>query len=238
MNIHNVLLKSTSDGTGGTAGPSGTNGTGSTSGTSGSTTAQAAKDAADRFLTLLVAQLQNQDPLNPLDNAQVTTQMAQISTVSGINQLNDTVAALGASMGVTQYLQAVGLVGHDVVVGGNDIDLASGAAEGGLELSGNADHVMVTISDEAGNVVRTMDLGAQKAGIQYFQWDGKTDGGTAAKDGHYTFSVTATAEGKAVTFDTLMRSRVEGVVTSAAQGALLQLAHDNQIPFTQIRAIH
>src|SRR5207302_1350655 len=73
--------------------------------------AAAAKDAADRFLTLLVAQLQNQDPLNPMDNAQVTTQLAQISTVSGINQLNDTVAALGASMGMSQYLQAANLVG-------------------------------------------------------------------------------------------------------------------------------
>jgi flagellar basal-body rod modification protein FlgD len=232
MNIHNVLAKATS-----------TEGTGASSGAGATTTAtpstaQAAKDAADRFLTLLVAQLQNQDPLNPLDNAQVTTQLAQISTVSGINQLNDTVAALGASLGVTQYLQAVGLVGHEVVIGGNDIELASGAASGGVELSGDADHVMVTISDEAGNVVRTMDVGATKTGIHYFDWDGKTDAGAAAKDGHYTFSVTATAAGKAVTFDTLMRTRVEGVVTSPTAGAMLQLAHGNQIPFTQIRAIH
>jgi flagellar basal-body rod modification protein FlgD len=202
-----------------------------------SSTAQAAQDAADRFLKLLVAQLQNQDPLNPMDNAQVTTQLAQISTVSGINQLNDTVAALGASMGVTQYLQAASLVGHDVVIGGNDLDLAGGKTQGGVDLGADADHVVVTVQDAAGNVVRTMDLGAQKAGDQFFDWDGKTDGGTSAPDGHYTFSVTATAGGKAVTFDTLMTARVQGVV-STASGAMLQLPHGAQIAFAQILQIH
>jgi len=227
------MLKATSDtGTGSTAAAAAA----ATTGTA-SSTAQAAKDAADRFLTLLVAQLKNQDPLNPMDNAQVTTQMAQISTVSGINQLNDTVAALGASMGVTQYLQAASLVGHDVVIGGNDLELASGSASGGLELSGDADKVMVTVTDEAGNVVRTMDLGAQKAGDQFFTWDGKTDGGTAAADGHYTFSATATSAGKAVTFDTLMTARVQGVV-STSTGAMLQLPHGSQIAFSQIKQIH
>jgi flagellar basal-body rod modification protein FlgD len=191
----------------------------------------------DRFLKLLVAQLKNQDPLNPMDNAQVTTQMAQISTVSGINQLNDTVASLGASLAVSQYMSAVSLVGHDVTVAGNDLDLADGKGQGGLELAADADHVMVTISDDKGNVVRTMDLGAQKTGTRYFDWDGKTDSGTAAADGHYTFAITATAAGKAVSFDTLMRTHVEGVVTSPG-GALLQLAHGNQVAFAQIRAIN
>jgi len=226
------MLKAT-DTTNGSSAASGAAATGS----SATSTAQAAKDAADRFLTLLVAQLQNQDPLNPMDNAQVTTQMAQISTVSGINQLNDTVAALGASMGVTQYLQAASLVGHDVVIGGNDLELADGKAEGGLALSAAADHVMVTVTDDSGNVVRTIDLGAQKAGDQFFTWDGKTDGGGTAPAGHYTFAATATAAGKAVTFDTLMTARVEGVV-STSTGALLQLPHGSQIAFAQIKQIH
>ena len=73
---------------------------------------------ANRFLTLLVTQLQNQDPLNPLDNAQVTSQLAQLSTVNGINKLNDTMSGLVASFGASQYLQASNLVGHDVMVPG------------------------------------------------------------------------------------------------------------------------
>jgi flagellar basal-body rod modification protein FlgD len=217
-----------------------TNGTGSTSSTSASAasgTAQAASDAADRFLTLLVAQLQNQDPLNPMDNAQVTTQLAQISTVSGINQLNGTVAALSASMGVTQYLQAASLVGHQVVVSGNHVDLASGSAQGGMTLGSDADSVKVTISDAGGNVVRTLDLGALKAGSQTFSWDGKTDDGAAAPDGRYTFAIAATAAGKAVTADTLMNAMVNGVQTTSS-GPTLQLADGSQIPLAQVVQIH
>ena len=230
--VRNTLLKAADPtSTGGTSGTSGT------TGTSGSATAAAAKDASDRFLTLLVAQLQNQDPLNPLDNAQVTTQLAQISTVSGISQLNDTVAALGASMGISQYLQAANLVGHDVVLGGNDLGLADGKAQGGMQLSSAADHVTVAISDAAGNVVRTLDLGAQDAGARYFDWDGKTDSGSAAPAGHYTFAVTATASGKAVTFDTLMHATVEGIVSTPG-GALLQLNNGNQIAFDAVKQIH
>jgi flagellar basal-body rod modification protein FlgD len=216
------------------------NGTGSASSTSGSdagSAAQAASDASDRFLTLLVAQLQNQDPLNPMDNAEVTTQLAQISTVNGINQLNSTVAALSASMGVTQYLQAASLVGHQVVVSGNHVDLASGSAQGGMTLGAAADTVKVTISDASGNVVRTLDLGAQKAGTQMFSWDGKTDSGGTAPDGHYTFAVTASANGKAVTFDTLMNARVDGVQTTSS-GPTLQLAGGSQIPLAQVIQIH
>jgi flagellar basal-body rod modification protein FlgD len=242
MNVNNALMKSTTaDGGASAAGSSGA--AAGTSTTSAAGTAQAAKDAADRFLTLLVAQLQNQDPLNPMDNAQVTTQLAQISTVSGINQLNATVAALGASMAASQSLQAAGLIGHEVVIGGNDLELATdddtktSLAQGGISLGANADAVTVTIRDEAGNVVRTLELGAQKAGDQFFDWDGKTDAGDTAKDGHYTFSVTATAAGKAVTFDTLMRARVEGVA-STASGLVLHLPHGSQVAFSDVKQIH
>jgi flagellar basal-body rod modification protein FlgD len=221
---------------------SGATGAGAAAG-SGSATAQAAKDASDRFLTLLVAQLQNQDPLNPLDNAQVTTQLAQISTVSGINQLNATVAALGASFAASQSLQAAGLVGHDVVVGGNGLDLATdkatgtAAARGGMSLADDANAVTVTIADAAGTVVRTLDLGAQKAGDQFFEWDGKTDAGGRAEDGHYTFTVTATSSGKAVANDALTRSRVEAVATGAS-GLVLQLANGGQAALADVRQIH
>jgi len=208
-----------------------------TSKAAATTSTDTASATQDRFMKLLITQMKNQDPLNPLDNAQVTTQLAQISTVSGINQLNDTVAALGASMGISQYLQAANLVGHDVVLGGNDIGLVEGKGQGGMQLSGDADHVSVAISDEAGNVVRTLDLGAQKGGTRFFDWDGKTDSGGAAPAGQYTFAVTATAAGKAVTFDTLMHATVEGIV-STSNGALLQLNNGNQIAFDAVKQIH
>lgn len=103
------------------------------------TAADVAQEASDRFLTLLVTQLRNQDPLNPLDNAQVTTQMAQISTVSGINKLNETIGALAASFAAGQYLQAVGLVGHEVTIAGDRVELADGKGAYGMALAGDAD---------------------------------------------------------------------------------------------------
>ena len=93
----------------------------------------AAADAtmtSDRFLKLLVAQMKNQDPLNPMDNAQVTSQMAQINTVTGIDKLNSTVAGLSAQFMQMQAMQGASLVGHDVIVAGNKLDVDAPSAVG------------------------------------------------------------------------------------------------------------
>src|SRR4030067_116548 len=92
---------------------------------------KATSDAQDRFLTLLVAQLKNQDPLNPMDNAQITTQMAQISTVTGIDKLNETLQALSDSMAMGQSVSATSMIGHGVLVPGSTLNLANGQAIGG-----------------------------------------------------------------------------------------------------------
>src|SRR3954451_24813425 len=94
---------------------------------------------SDRFLKLLVAQMQNQDPLNPMDNAQVTSQMAQINTVTGIDKLNTSVQGLSGQFVQMQALQGAALVGHDVIVPGNKIAVADGVAVGGFELANPAD---------------------------------------------------------------------------------------------------
>src|SRR5512147_97500 len=96
---------------------------------------------SERFLKLLVAQMQNQDPLSPMDNAQVTSQMAQINTVSGIEKLNTTVEGLSSQFAQLQSVQGAALVGHDVVVPGNTLQIADGTGEGGFELAGPADQV-------------------------------------------------------------------------------------------------
>ncbi len=145
----------------------------------------------DRFLKLLVTQMKNQDPLNPMDNAQVTSQMAQLSTVSGIDKLNSTVQALSSSMLAAQSLQAVSMIGHAVLAPGSQIALANGKAGAALELGQPMDSVTVSITDSAGNTVRTLQLGAQDSGLVPLQWDGRTDGGVAAADGIYQFSATA-----------------------------------------------
>src|SRR3954467_14498248 len=95
-----------------------------------------ANATSERFLKLLVAQMQNQDPLSPMDNAQVTSQMAQINTVSGIDKLNATVAGLPSQFAQLQALQGASLVGHDVVVPGNALRVTDGTGTGGFELTG------------------------------------------------------------------------------------------------------
>src|SRR6476620_2610359 len=144
----------------------------SLNGASSTGTVKTANDAgsADRFLKLLVAQMQNQDPLSPMDNAQVTSQMAQINTVSGIEKLNLTVQGLSSQFAQLQAVQGVSLVGHDVVVPGNTLQVADATAEAGYELTGPADQVKVEILAPSGKVVDTLNLGAQTSGIHSFDW--------------------------------------------------------------------
>jgi len=201
------------------------------------TTRSEAKDASDRFLTLLVTQLRNQDPLNPLDNAQVTTQLAQLSTVSGINKLNDTLTALAASMSASQTLQAAGIVGHNVLVPGNQMQLADGTAAGGFTLAQGADHVVVTIADASGARVRQLDLGAMAGGTHVFAWDGNTDAGAVADDGVYTVDVAATAGGNVVPADALSSARVIGLYPGK-DGALLDLGRLGRIDVSQVIEIN
>src|SRR5512141_2460175 len=104
----------------------------------------------DRFLKLLVAQLQNQDPLNPMDNAQVTSQMAQIQTVSGIEKLNSTVLGLNTQFAQLRTLGGAALVGRNVLIEGNRMVATDGVGHGGFELASQADRVKLEVLDGSG----------------------------------------------------------------------------------------
>ena len=160
------------------------------------TTTSATQEMSDRFLKLLVTQLKNQDPMNPMENAELTSQLAQMSTVEGISKLNTTLSALSRT---SQMLQGASLVGHSVLAEGNNLELTTSGAVGGIEFASAADSVKVTIKDEDGNTVKVLDLGKQESGLARFVWDGKSSTGTLQEAGSYSFSVTATAGGKAVT---------------------------------------
>ncbi|GAO36383.1 flagellar basal body rod modification protein FlgD [Sulfuricella sp. T08] len=193
-----------------------------TSGTSGATTTtkSAAQESEDRFLKLLVTQMKNQDPLNPLDNAQVTSQMAQLSTVSGIEKLNTSLQAMSSSFAASQSLQAAGMIGRSVLAPGSSLLLQGGAAAGGFNLAQSVDHAVVTIKGAAGNTLHSVDLGAQQAGNVMFQWDGMTDSGANAANGTYTFEVSASQGGQKVDAVNLALGRV-GSVSLGASGVML-----------------
>lgn len=181
------------------------------------------KDATeDRFLKLLIAQMKNQDPLNPLDNAQVTSQMAQINTVQGISQLN---ASMASMLSQLQGAQAMALTGHQVLVDGNSLTLSRAGdvstAKGGFALTADADRVTVDIKDEKGNVIKQLNLSAQTAGPGVFVWDGSIEKGLAPA-GKYTFDVKAYNGSASVPVSTLTAARVDGSAMTA-QGVRLTL---------------
>ncbi len=203
---------------------------------SSSTTSSTAADTQDRFLTLLVTQLQNQDPLNPMDNSELTSQLAQISTVTGIEELNTTLSSLVNNLGTNQSLQASGLIGKSVLVPGTQMVLTDGAAYAGVNLSSAADEVTVTISDSSGTVVHTQKLGAQEAGVFNVSWDGTTDSGTTAEDGTYKFTVTATQGGTAVSAEALQFGGVYGLIRSGSE-FLLDLGELGTFSYDDVQQI-
>lgn len=190
-------------------------------------------EASDRFLKLLVTQMQNQDPLNPMDNAQVTSQMAQINTVTGIEKLNTTVSGLNSSFAQMQLTQSVGLVGHSVLLEGNKLGVTSeGVAGGGFELASGATTVNVDILGPNGKVLDTLELGAQTAGQHGFEW--KVPTGMASSE--LTFKVTAKSGATELSPTHLMTDLVDAV--SSKNGALnLQLRNSGDTAYSKVRAL-
>ena len=204
----------------------------------GATTAAkgSSEETQDRFLSLLVAQMKNQDPLNPLDNAQVTSQLAQLSTVQGIENMNGTLESLAASMGVNQMAQAANLIGRGVLVPGDSISPAELEDVIGFELSRPADTVKVDILDSAGSVVRSLDLGPREDGINVLAWDGLTGNGSAAPDGDYRFEISAVQGGQPVSSTALHLGLVNSV-SQSSQGVQLNLAANKHVSYSDIRQI-
>jgi flagellar basal-body rod modification protein FlgD len=189
--------------------------------------------AADRFLKLLVTQMQNQDPLNPMDNAQVTSQMAQINTVSGIQTLNTTVQGLNSQFIQMQALQGASLVGREITVVGNRLALEDGTGTGEFELATPADAVKIEVLNPAGRVVDTMNLGAQKAGRHGIEWEmGDADPSLA-----YRFRITATSGAQTVATTSLMRDQVQAISTSGS-GVSLQTLYSGDVAYNQVKAFN
>jgi len=185
--------------------------------------------STDRFLKLLVAQMQNQDPLNPMDNAQVTTQIAQINTVSGIEKLNGTVQGLSGQFTQMQALQSAALVGREVVVPGNDLAIKDNVGSGSFELSAAANDVQVEVLNAQGRVIDKISLGAKPAGISDFEWKPTSTAGAA------TFRVTAKADGAPLTPTALVRDTVRSIRTVGNE-LTLELKNHGNVAYGDVRS--
>jgi flagellar basal-body rod modification protein FlgD len=207
--------------------------TGTTAATSLAASSTDATATSDRFLKLLVAQMQNQDPLNPMDNSQVTSQMAQIDTVSGIQQLNTTLGGMSTQFAQLQAVQGAALVGHTVVVPGNTMQITNGVGQGGYELTGPADQVKVEVLSPSGQVVDTLNLGAQTTGIHSFDWSA----GSATTSSGLKFRVTATSGSVSTAATALISDLVDAVSTSGGVFSL-ELANSGTVPYSAIKAFN
>jgi flagellar basal-body rod modification protein FlgD len=174
-------------------------------------TASNTDDAQDRFMKLLVTQMKNQDPLNPMDNAQVTSQMAQLNTVTGINKLNDSMTSLINNVQMGQSYQATSMIGRNILSAGNTMELGEKGALFGVNIPNGADSMTVTIKNGAGAVVQTLTLGKQATGINALSWDGKDASGQPAPTGTYTFETTAKLGDTKTTSTTLSLAQVQSV---------------------------
>ena len=206
----------------------------SSSGSSASATAD--DGGADRFLKLLVAQMNNQDPLNPMDNAQVTSQLAQINTVKGIDQLNGTMAKLLDRFQTGGPADAVPMVGRQVLVAGNTLNLpADGVAKAGFDLPSGASAVTIDVLDSSGKVIESQVRKNVQAGIQTFAWDG-TAGGKTLPAGTYGLRITAVSGGKPVDATPLTAATVQAALKTSS-GTSLQLSGLGTRPLSDVRGV-
>lgn len=205
----------------------------SSTGTSSTSTKNAA-DTQDRFLKLLVAQMNNQDPLNPMDNAQVTSQMAQIQQVTSLSTLNTSITGLGTQLGRMQALQSVSLVGREVAVPSNSLQVSNGVADGSYDLGGAASAVKLEILGPAGNVIDTQQLGAQGSGRQAFSWKAGT---MVAEGSAVRYRITATNGTAPVSSTTYAYDKVNAVYSE--NGTLrLNLDRLGSVDYTAVATVN
>jgi flagellar basal-body rod modification protein FlgD len=239
-----------SSNTGNTAGTSGTNGTSGSSGTGSSSTSSSGTGGVSLggtdFLTLMLAQLQNQDPTSPVDSNEFLSQLASLSEVQGITQLNTSFSALSNSLVSSQALQASSLLGHTALVASSTASIATAGASvsGAVSVPQTSSDVVVNVKNSAGVLMQSINLGAQSAGLANFSWNGETGNGAKAPAGTYTLSaqVNGVSSGTAIT--TLVSGTVESVTmgsssgsSSGSSGMTLNIAGLGSVPFSSVQQI-
>jgi flagellar basal-body rod modification protein FlgD len=234
-------IKQTNLPTTGTGTPTGTGtATGSGSSTANSASSLGTLGGTD-FITLMLAQLQNQDPTSPVDSNTFLTQLAQLSEVQGITSLNTNFSSLSSSLTSNQAMQASSLLGHQALVNSSTATIAAGAATvtGAVNVPQTTSQVTLSIANSSGAVVNQINLGAQSAGLANFSWDGTTSNGSQAPAGTYTLSAQyagATSASAAAT--TLVNGTVESVSMGAGStGLTLNVSGVGSVPFSSVQQI-
>jgi flagellar basal-body rod modification protein FlgD len=191
------------------------------------------------FLKLMLAQLKNQDPSSPVDSNQFLNQLAALSQVQGITQLNSSFATLSSSLVSNQAVQASTLLGHKVLVSSATGALsANGTLTGAVTVPQTTSDAVLTIKDSSGALVRQIDLGAQTTGLANFSWDGKQSDGTQAPAGTYSLSAQIAAAGGATAATTSVNGIVQSVTMGAGTtGLTLNVTGLGSVPYSSVQQI-
>jgi flagellar basal-body rod modification protein FlgD len=231
----------------GTTGTSSTPGTGGTTGTTAngastanSSTANGVTLGGTDFLTLMLAQLQNQDPTSPVDSNEFLSQLASLSEVQGITQLNTSFSTLSNSITSNQALQASSLLGHNVLAASSTATLSTAGAtlSGAVSVPQTTSQVTLNISNSAGVLVKSINLGAQSAGLADFTWNGQGSNGTAVPAGTYTLSAQVAGVASSTAVTTLVSGAVDSVTMGAGTtGLTLNVAGLGSVPFSSVQQI-
>lgn len=194
--------------------------------------------ATEDFLALMTTQLQNQDPLKPLESGDFLGQIASFSTVSGIGELNDSLEGFAQSMQSDQALRASALVGKSVLVPSSLGNLTAGeSVTGQINVADPVPDLRVQILNEAGVAVRTIEMGPA-AGYTNFAWDGLDDNGDALPSGTYQYKASGTVNGDNTAFATAIVAKVDSVlVGNGSQGLTINLAGIGSVPFSEVQEI-
>ena len=192
-----------------------------------------AQEAQDRFLTMLMAQMKNQDPLNPMDNAQMTTQMAQINTVSGIEKVNTSINSLASQFSQMQVMQGTSLIGHDVLTSGNRMTIDNAQGKGAFTLDSKANQVTMEVRTVGCALVDTQEMGGLNAGTHQFAWN---DSNKQFEGQPLVFTIKATNGSDKVASSTLQQLKVGAIST---QNGTLQLDVGNgtKISYSDVKEV-
>ncbi|MET0659605.1 MAG: flagellar hook assembly protein FlgD [Steroidobacteraceae bacterium] len=192
----------------------------------------------DEFLKLMLAQLKNQDPMKAMDPSQFLGQLAQFSTVTGIQNMQSSITTLADSMRASQVLDGATMVGRNVLVDQSDVTLgATDSINGTIEIPSSTSVAQLNVLDSAGQLVRRIPL-TTSTGLNNFTWDGTDDLGERVPAGDYSLEVVATVGGEAQSLTPLVATQVSSVtIDPNGSGLVLNTPALGSIPLAQVRRV-
>ena len=190
----------------------------------------------EEFMRLLVAQLNNQDPTKPMDNAEFLSQIAQFSMVDGVQAMDTSLSDLSASMMSTRAIQASSLVGRDVISASNQAAFVPGEEiEGVIAMPVSASAVQIQVSDSSGQLVKVLDIGSVDAGIHKFSWDGLLDDGASIASGNYQVTASGLIDGAVEALPAFASAQVTSVSIGAGGSEIsLNLDGGESVSYTDV----